>query len=78
MQALEGHELHGRPLVVRVARRAGARAPTPGQYLGPPKRRGGPREGMRRDARAYDRPPRREGSPNRAAPRAYDRAPADA
>ena len=41
VQALNGHELLGRPITVQRARRARARGPTPGQYLGPPKRGGG-------------------------------------
>lgn len=38
IDALNGHELHGRALHVTLARRARARPPTPGKYLGPPRR----------------------------------------
>ena len=93
VEALNGHVLHDRAISVQVARRARARVPTPGQYLGPPKRRDGPprrdrpydrdrgyggRERGGYDRPRYDRAPRRDASPGRA-PRTYDReAPADA
>ncbi|KAF8975085.1 hypothetical protein BGZ46_009441 [Entomortierella lignicola] len=38
MQVLSGFELHGRAMSVKLAKRARARSPTPGQYRGPPKR----------------------------------------
>lgn len=89
VEELNGRELLGRAITVQVARRARARAPTPGQYLGPPKRdgrdgRGGFRGGRDRGYdRGYDRDrPRddrrddrpRATSPSRA-PRSYDAAP---
>ncbi|KAF9348018.1 hypothetical protein BGX34_002749, partial [Mortierella sp. NVP85] len=38
MQVLNGFELHGRAMSVKLAKRGRARTPTPGQYRGPPKR----------------------------------------
>ncbi|KAF9915958.1 hypothetical protein BX616_004965 [Lobosporangium transversale] len=38
MQVLNGFELHGRTMAVKMAKRGRARTPTPGQYRGPPKR----------------------------------------
>ncbi|KAF9162671.1 hypothetical protein DFQ26_003355 [Actinomortierella ambigua] len=38
MQVLNGFELHGRAMAVKMAKRGRARTPTPGQYRGPPKR----------------------------------------
>ncbi|KAI8352802.1 hypothetical protein B0O80DRAFT_453961 [Mortierella sp. GBAus27b] len=38
LQVLNGFELHGRPMSVKMAKRGRARTPTPGQYRGPPKR----------------------------------------
>ncbi|WFD43656.1 hypothetical protein MPSI1_002320 [Malassezia psittaci] len=79
LNALNGHEFMGRSLVVQVARRGRARASTPGQYLGPSKRRGDGRDhGSRRDNfRGYDRErgPRRDyDRPRYDRPR-YDRPP---
>ncbi|KAG0214919.1 hypothetical protein BGX28_001125 [Mortierella sp. GBA30] len=38
MQVLNGFELHGRAMSVKLAKRGRARTPTPGEYRGPPKR----------------------------------------
>ncbi|KAF9576124.1 hypothetical protein BGW38_008164, partial [Lunasporangiospora selenospora] len=38
LQVLNGFELHGRVMAVKMAKRGRARTPTPGVYRGPPKR----------------------------------------
>ncbi|KAG0347028.1 hypothetical protein BG004_000253 [Podila humilis] len=38
MSVLNGFELHGRAMSVKLAKRGRARTPTPGEYRGPPKR----------------------------------------
>ncbi|WFD31533.1 hypothetical protein MSPP1_002571 [Malassezia sp. CBS 17886] len=73
VEALNGHELLGRPIGVQRARRARARVATPGQYLGPPKR-DGPGRPNDFGGRGYDRHDRydRYGRSDR-----YDRRPRD-
>lgn len=70
VEELNGRELLGRAITVQVARRARARAPTPGQYLGPPKRDGRDSRDSRdgRDARGGFR-----GGRVRGYDRGYDR-----
>ncbi|KAF9374059.1 hypothetical protein CPB97_000151 [Podila verticillata] len=41
MQVLNGFELHGRAMSIKLAKRGRARTPTPGEYRGPPKRGSG-------------------------------------
>ncbi|CAO3563387.1 unnamed protein product [Mortierella alpina] len=81
MQVLNGFELHGRAMSVKLAKRARARTPTPGEYRGPPKKervmdRRMDRFDPRHDPRAPDPRDYRGGGPMRGdytRPAPYDR-----
>ncbi|KAG0032686.1 hypothetical protein BGZ81_010297 [Podila clonocystis] len=67
MQVLNGFELHGRAMSVKLAKRGRARTPTPGEYRGPPKRGSGNMSPYH-----YDRYPAMDRFDPRYAPRGPD------